>query len=66
MAYAEKYPLFMKIGGKKVKAVSIEANVGETGVAKFKIKNGRGDFTVEIKNNRKKEFSVFPLEGKFS
>jgi hypothetical protein len=66
MALAEKYPLSLKIGGSKIKSISIEANVGETGVSKIKIKNGRGSFRVDLKNNRKKEFRVSPLQGIFS
>lgn len=53
MSLAEKYPLSLKIGGNKIKNIPIEANVGETGTAKIKIKNGRGPFKVTVKNNRK-------------
>lgn len=54
MALAESYPLIMKIGGRQVKKIPIEANVGDQGLAKIKIKNGRGSFKAILRNNRMK------------
>ena len=46
MTCAEKYPLIIKIGGRKVKPVTIEANVGQTSIVKIKVSNGRGKYSV--------------------
>jgi hypothetical protein len=62
---AERYPLSLRVGGRQSNQVVIEANVGATGAVKMKIKNGTGKFKVEFKNNKKKEFRVWPLEGEF-
>ena len=54
MTCAEKYPLYIKIGGRKVQNISLEANVGQTGTFKIKVNNARGKFNVSFKNNKKK------------
>jgi len=46
MICAEKYPLHIKITGKKIETVHISANVGEKGRVDIKIKNGKGKFHV--------------------
>jgi len=58
--------LIIKIGGRKVKPVTIEANVGQTSVVKIKVKYGKGKYRVDFKNNKRKEFRVYPLEGVFA
>jgi hypothetical protein len=46
MICAEKYPLSIKVSGKKVQNVVISSNVGEKGRVDIKIKNGKGKFHV--------------------
>lgn len=65
MTCAEKYHLSVKIEGKKYEKVWISANVGEKGKAEIRLKNGRGKYQVELKNNKMKEFGVEPMKGQF-
>ena len=65
MSYAEKYNLNIKIGDKKYEKIWITANVGEKNKVEMRLKNGKGKFKVEIKNNKMKEFGVYPMEGEF-
>ena len=51
---AEKYQLQVKIHGKKYEKIYIHANVGESCRTELKLKNGKGPFRVELKNNKMK------------
>ena len=39
--------------------------MGEKGRVEIRLKNGRGHYKVELKNNKMKEFGVDPMEGDF-